>query len=93
MTADLRAPSAAACPGCVALPADTVQPALADAQIALSLPGVHCQACIATVEQGLSTLPGVQMARVNLTLKRVLVKRRARPDGGRADGPVDPAGL
>jgi Cu2+-exporting ATPase len=39
----------------------------------LSLPGAHCAACMSTVENGLQALPGVQSARVNLTLRRVSV--------------------
>ncbi|GFE51128.1 copper-translocating P-type ATPase [Roseobacter cerasinus] len=39
----------------------------------LSLPTIHCQACIAKVEQALTVHPGVTSARVNLTLKRALV--------------------
>jgi Cu2+-exporting ATPase len=47
-------------------------------QIALSLPGIHCSACIATVERELNATPGVEDARVNLTLKRAMIK--AAPD-------------
>jgi Cu2+-exporting ATPase len=39
----------------------------------LSLPTIHCAACIAAVERDLIQHPGVQSARVNLTLKRVSV--------------------
>lgn len=39
----------------------------------LSLPTIHCAACISAVENGLSRVPGVHGARVNLTLKRVSV--------------------
>ncbi len=49
-----------------------------DARIALSLPTIHCQACISTVERGLNAHPGVRSARVNLTLKRALID--AEPD-------------
>ncbi len=45
-----------------------------DAQIALSLPTIHCQACISSVERELNAYPGVQSARVNLTLKRAMVE-------------------
>jgi len=51
-----------------------VEEAPKDARIALSLPGVHCQVCITTVEHALNALPGVHSARVNLTLKRALVE-------------------
>nr|WP_187430601.1 heavy metal translocating P-type ATPase [Roseobacter litoralis] len=39
----------------------------------LSLPTIHCQACIAKVEKTLNTYPGIKNARVNLTLKRALI--------------------
>lgn len=48
-----------------------------DVQIALSLPGIHCSACIATVERELNACPGVEDARVNLTLKRAMIKAAA----------------
>ncbi len=74
MTAELRPPSAAACPGCLAAPAEAVDVARKDARIALSLPGIHCQACISAVERGLNAHPGVRDARVNLTLKRAMIE-------------------
>ncbi|TDK41368.1 heavy metal translocating P-type ATPase [Antarcticimicrobium luteum] len=83
MTAELRPPSAAACPGCLAAPAQPVEEAPKDARIALSLPGIHCQACISTVERELAAAPGVQSARVNLTLKRAMIE--ADPDVRAAD--------
>nr|WP_106204905.1 heavy metal translocating P-type ATPase [Aliiruegeria haliotis] len=46
--------------------------------ILLSLPEVHCALCITTVERALDRHPGVNSARVNLTLKRVSVE--AEPD-------------
>lgn len=46
---------------------------LPDAQLALSLPTIHCQACIATVEKALIAHPQVRAARVNLTRKRVMI--------------------
>ncbi|WP_201860551.1 heavy metal translocating P-type ATPase [Microvirga soli] len=42
----------------------------------LSVPGIHCAACIAAVERTLSRLPGVEAARVNLSMKRVAVTWR-----------------
>nr|WP_254444533.1 heavy metal translocating P-type ATPase [Ruegeria sp. HKCCA6707] len=68
----------AVCPGCVATPVDAARPILEDVQIALSLPGIHCSACIASVERALNAHPGVEDARVNLTLKRAMIK--AAPD-------------
>ena len=50
-------------------------------QTDLSVPGVHCAACIASVERSLSTLPGVEFARVNLSMKRVTVNWRAAETG------------
>ena len=45
-------------------------------QTDLSVPGVHCGACIAAVEKSLLALPGVVHARVNLSMKRASVKWR-----------------
>jgi Cu2+-exporting ATPase len=42
-------------------------------QIELSVPAVHCAACIQTVERALCRLPGVERARVNLSIRRVSV--------------------
>lgn len=83
MVAQLQHAPAAACPGCLAAPVREVVAPPAAAQIALSLPGIHCQGCIATVERGLSAQPGVKSARVNLTLKRALVE--AAPEVTAAD--------
>lgn len=69
-------PSPSACPACAAAPAAG---ALADhvatdaAQIALSLPTIHCAACITKIERALNAYPGVSSARVNLTLKRASI--------------------
>ncbi len=65
--------SPAACPGCLAAPAERPEVQLQDAQLALSLPSIHCQACIATVEKALRAHPQVRAARVNLTRKRVMI--------------------
>lgn len=83
MTAQLRPPSAAACPGCLASPQEMVQEVARDARIALSLPSIHCQTCISDVERTLNAHPGVHGARVNLTLKRALID--AAPDLRAAD--------
>jgi len=47
--------------------------------VELSLPGIHCAGCIASIERGLSALPDVASARVNLTLKRVRVEVAEAP--------------
>lgn len=73
MTAQLR-PSLAACPACVAAPHDSAEQAPTEARLALSLPGIHCQACISAVERTLNANPGIHSARVNLTLKRALIE-------------------
>lgn len=54
-----------------------------DAHIVLSLPTIHCAACMAKVERALNALPQVHSARVNLTLKRVSIE--ADPDTTAAD--------
>ncbi|MGR3622617.1 heavy metal translocating P-type ATPase [Pseudophaeobacter sp.] len=82
MTAQIR-PAMAVCPGCVAAPNEAVEQAPTEARLALSLPTIHCQACISTVESGLNALPGIHSARVNLTLKRALIE--ADPDLRAAD--------
>ncbi|MBK1636101.1 heavy metal translocating P-type ATPase [Rhodovulum adriaticum] len=66
-----------ACPACSAAPsAEQLAAAQApkDARLFLSLPTIHCAACIAAVERALNATPCVHEARVNLTLKRVAVE-------------------
>ncbi len=68
--------SPSACPACAAAPsaerlAELSRPS--SARLMLSLPTAHCAACMSTVENGLQAVPGVQSARVNLTLRRVSV--------------------
>ena len=46
------------------------------ARIELSVPAIHCGACIHTVEKGLSRLDGVMDARVNLSTRRVSIRFR-----------------
>ncbi|MDS1138323.1 cation-translocating P-type ATPase [Nitratireductor indicus] len=45
-------------------------------QTDLSVPGVHCGACIQVIEKALNKLDGVAAARVNLSTRRVSVKWR-----------------
>jgi Cu2+-exporting ATPase len=74
MTATLR-PTPSACPACAAAPAAEALAAraLPDARIALSLPTIHCGACISKIESALDAHPQVRSARVNLTLKRASI--------------------
>jgi len=84
MNAHPPSPSIAVCPGCVAAPNTAAhEEEVKDAQIALSLPTIHCQGCISAVERGLNAHPGVHNARVNLTLKRAMIE--AGPDMNAAD--------
>lgn len=67
-------PSFSACPACDAAPLATHLAArIADGDVVLSLPSVHCASCIADVEGALMAHPQVRQARVNLTLRRVTV--------------------
>lgn len=66
-----------ACPACLAAPAAEDAAHARDvqnAQITLSLPAIHCAACISGVERALMRQTGVRAARVNLTLKRAQVE-------------------
>ncbi|WP_306754557.1 heavy metal translocating P-type ATPase [Paracoccus actinidiae] len=74
--ADLTASGFSACPACDAAPlaqrlADRAE--AARGTVILSLPTAHCATCITDVETALTAHPGVQNARVNLTLRRVTV--------------------
>ena len=87
MSDTLHASSLSACPACVAMPAalDQASRAAAEgARIVMSVPGAHCALCISTIERDREGMPGVQSARLNLTLKRVSVQ---------ADEGVDAAAL
>jgi Cu2+-exporting ATPase len=65
----------AACPACIGLPEGQLEKARSNGtnQVILSLPGIHCVACINGVERTLRSIPGVANARVNLSMKRVTV--------------------
>ena len=80
--------------GLVALPPDAraadeevllASPIVADGvrQTDLSVPTIHCGACIRTIEKALGGLAGVESARVNLSARRVTIRWRA-------DGPPPP---
>ena len=66
-----------ACPACAVAPSAEViarMNEVTEARIMLSLPSIHCAACISAVERALSNSHGVRSARVNLTLKRVSIE-------------------
>jgi Cu2+-exporting ATPase len=68
-----------ACPACNAAPF-AEQTALGDdahGNVVLTLPTIHCAACISAVERTLSAMPNVTSARVNLTLKRATIETDA----------------
>jgi Cu2+-exporting ATPase len=76
MTAAMR-PQASACPACSAAPAAEALAAYeapTKAHIVLSLPTIHCAACMSTVEKALGARDDVRSARVNLTMKRVSIE-------------------
>ena len=53
------------------------------AHLDLAVEGVHCAGCMAKIERGLSSIPDVRLARVNLTNKRLAVEWKK--------GALDPA--
>lgn len=71
-----------ACPGCAIAPGlrDSAggRAGVGHEEVILALPGVHCAACISTVERGLTGLPGIADARVNLTMKRARIRHDGR---------------
>jgi Cu2+-exporting ATPase len=76
MSATAR-PQISACPACSAAPSAGAIAAMGEAtsaRIMLSIPAVHCAACISSVERTLENTEGVTSARVNLTLKRVSIE-------------------
>ena len=64
-----------ACPACDAAPlaARIAGDAATRGDLVLSLPTAHCATCISDVERALLAQPGVRAARVNLTLRRVMI--------------------
>lgn len=71
-------PSAAACPGCIAVPDIGRRVTKARSEqafdVQLSLPTIHCASCISGVERGLLQMDTVEDVRVNLTRKRAIVR-------------------
>ena len=68
-------------------------PAPAFREISLHVYGMHCGACIAKVEGAIGAMPGVELARANLTQGRVRIRWRDTeadaPLTNRPDGPDD----
>jgi Cu2+-exporting ATPase len=78
VTATFEHARPAACPACVGAPAaEHLADLPKQARVMLSLPGIHCAACISGVERTLMAVPGVTDARVNLTLRRAAVEAGA----------------
>ncbi|WP_313665325.1 heavy metal translocating P-type ATPase [Shinella sp.] len=59
----------------------------------LSVPGVHCGACITTIETALQALPAVERARVNLSTRRVSVVWKEQVDDTATDPQVMAAAI
>ena len=53
---------------------DRVQTYQPDADLDLAVEGVSCAGCMSKIERGLSALPDVTLARVNLTDRRVALE-------------------
>ncbi|WP_425091439.1 heavy metal translocating P-type ATPase [Tropicimonas sp. S265A] len=72
---DVTAQTPSACPACAAgaMAESVARGRKPEGRLVLSLPKIHCAACISGVERLLHAVPGVSAARVNLTLKRALV--------------------
>ena len=70
----------AACPACASIPEPDAAPGLVKPDVILSVPSMHCAACMGAVERTLTSLDGVAKARVNLTLKRVNIETVVAPD-------------
>ncbi len=73
-----------ACPACAAAPLarEIAGKSALQGDVVLSIPSLHCAACIGAVERRLMAVPGVRAARVNLSRKRVSI------DGVALDAPM-----
>jgi Cu2+-exporting ATPase len=94
MTLAMR-PPASACPACSAAPAAEALAEAAlpkDVNIVLSLPSIHCAACISGVERILTATEGVKGARVNLTLKRAQIEAASEVTADELIGVLERAG-
>jgi Cu2+-exporting ATPase len=94
MTLAMR-PPASACPACSAAPAAEALAEAAlpkDVNIVLSLPSIHCAACISGVERILAATDGVKGARVNLTLKRAQIEAASEVTADDLIGVLERAG-
>lgn len=94
MTLAMR-PPASACPACSAAPAAEALAEAAlpkDVNIVLSLPSIHCAACISGVERILTATEGVKGARVNLTLKRAQIEAASDVTADELIGVLERAG-
>ena len=74
--------SVAACPACVAAAPAAERAGREAGQPThhLVLPQIHCAGCIRTVESVLAAQPGIESARVNLTLKRAAIVAEPEAD-------------
>ncbi len=69
-----------ACPACTGAPPETARASVGAPTHTLVLPGIHCAACIRTVEATLAAIPEIASARVNLTQKRATISAEADAD-------------
>ncbi|GHA43428.1 copper-translocating P-type ATPase [Amylibacter ulvae] len=71
----------AVCPACVAIPNEKIEQIRTDiGALEISVPTIHCAACIQKIERGLNALDCVLNARVNLSLKRVSIRHNDNPN-------------
>ena len=90
------APGASGCAACSVAPAAVEHAARAPrrgARLLLSVPGAHCAGCIATIERDLARAPGVNSARLNLTLKRLSVDAAPEVDAAAVIARLDRLGF